>query len=83
MATLSNYKCNKCGKTFEAKIGGLMHATELRCVDCDNSEYRDVEIKEKICGKCGGKMVDNISSPMCPSCKSRDNKIEKVLMNLD
>lgn len=83
MATKSNYKCNNCGNVFEAKVGGLIHATELRCVDCDNHEYVEVGIKEKICEKCGGKMTDNITSPMCPSCKSRDNKIEKVLMNLD
>ncbi|PIZ71102.1 MAG: hypothetical protein COY11_01750 [Candidatus Portnoybacteria bacterium CG_4_10_14_0_2_um_filter_44_20] len=60
-----------------------MYAAELRCVDCDNREYVKVGIKEKTCERCGGKMTDKISTPMCPSCKSRDNKIEEKQLNLD
>lgn len=83
MATRSRYKCNKCGNVFEATMGGLMNATQLRCIECDHSEYADIGSKEKRCEKCGGNMVNNISSPMCPSCKSRDTMAEEKLMNLD
>lgn len=83
MANKSNYKCNKCGNDFQAIIGRLKKAGELRCIDCDHREYTDLETKEKVCEKCGGKMVNNISLPMCPVCKSRDVNEGMVMMYLD
>ena len=82
MAKRSSYKCNKCEEKFEAIIGDLRSGKELRCVDCDTSEYVDGELKEKVCEKCGGNMR-HIGSPMCPACKSRDNTVENILMWLD
>ncbi len=83
MGVRSNFTCNKCGNIFAATIGNLRGAYEVRCMDCDEHYYSEIEIVEAICKKCGGKMGNKITSPMCPKCKSRDNVQNDTLIYLD
>jgi len=85
MAMRSTYLCQECSNRFDATRGDLMKAKEFRCVSCDSVKYiphAELETFDYKCADCGDKM-DVIKIPMCPVCKKRNNKAEKLLMMID
>ncbi|MDO8584224.1 MAG: hypothetical protein Q7R83_03545 [bacterium] len=95
MGQKAAYKCNICDHAFEANSGGGFQFVEYRCVNCD--AVKQIESNQRVslddyqpptkeavgtCDQCGGDLSDKLG-PMCPQCKSRDVKMERVLAYYD
>ncbi|MBU0591752.1 hypothetical protein KKF81_06910 [Candidatus Micrarchaeota archaeon] len=89
MGKKAEYKCEKCGNTFESHSGGGFVFDEYRCVNCDKifrvklkGKSDRVPIEEMKNCDCGGELRKDLL-PMCEKCGSRDVEEIKVIMYYD
>jgi len=84
------FECKKCEQTFRAREGGGLNYLECRCVKCD--AIKEVQVNKRTdpsfampsqadlgtCAKCGGELRSDIL-PMCPNCKSREVRVDRLI----